>query len=410
MAPAMDLVKRMMEKQIMQRRIGEQAAQEPVIRRNSAGDDLTCARSFAKQGDGTVRGTQQLLLCIGYGTEQLDGSHVRTHDREGLVALPFPVPEPLDCAVIRRITGKMEPAEAFHGDNAAVLQHVDGCLDRSVAPHLIPLPPRQRMFCSITLLVGQCSFLVPPLPSGERERARVRGTTALHVRDSELNGRAALRTGIRLGMEAPVAGIIILGAAVRAHQKGRHSCVRAVIRDGARNGIPGAALGAVDEGIEMAPVGWIKKFPQTGVAGRHIGRKKGEGSASRGVHALPDREFSVSRLREGHDLELVDPRERRRFERKPLKKSVETTAFDVDHDAVVGIDDIPLQAELCRKGVNIGPEAHALDNASDYDLSPLNHVVQLSIPCPFAQETSNICSPRFRVSESFRTLFMSVFM
>ncbi len=85
-------------------------------------------------------------------------------------------------------------------------------------------------------------------------------------------------------------------------------------------------------------------------------------------------------------------------------------AFDIDEHALARVGDVSFQAERLRKVEDIGPETDSLHDALDYDLSPLNHVAHVSIPAPEAQETSNIFSFGLSANESFRTLFISVFM
>jgi hypothetical protein len=64
-------------------------------------------------------------------------------------------------------------------------------------------------------------------------------------------------------MEAAVSGIFVFGATGVTHGECHHGGKRPIIGDAGNYGIPGAAVGAVDEGIEIAPVVRVKKFPQT---------------------------------------------------------------------------------------------------------------------------------------------------
>jgi len=69
---------------------------------------------------------------------------------------------------------------------------------------------------------------------------------------------AAVWTGIGLGMEPPVKGIIILSLTYRAHGEFSHGGLGPVIGDIFNNGIPGAAIGAVDKRVFIPPVFRVK--------------------------------------------------------------------------------------------------------------------------------------------------------
>ena len=72
--------------------------------------------------------------------------------------------------------------------------------------------------------------------------------------------RAADRAGVGLGMEPAVVRVVVLGAAIRAHRERRHGGVGPVVRDGFDDGVPGPAVGAVDERVTVAPVGRVQEF------------------------------------------------------------------------------------------------------------------------------------------------------
>src|ERR1035437_9041061 len=73
----------------------------------------------------------------------------------------------------------------------------------------------------------------------------------LCLRDLAGERGTARRARIRLRMEAAVGGVVVLGAALRAHGEGRHGGVRPVVRDVADDGVPRAAVGAVGEGVPV---------------------------------------------------------------------------------------------------------------------------------------------------------------
>src|ERR1019366_9482084 len=75
--------------------------------------------------------------------------------------------------------------------------------------------------------------------------------------------RAARRASVRLRVEAPVGGVLILGAALFAHGEARHGGVRPVVRNVADDGLPRAAIGAVGESVPVPAVEGIGAIGQT---------------------------------------------------------------------------------------------------------------------------------------------------
>ena len=74
--------------------------------------------------------------------------------------------------------------------------------------------------------------------------------------------RPAIRTGNWLGVEAPVKGVRIFCQAGRAHFELPHRGFWPVIRNICDDGEAGAAVGAVNEGITVAPVMRVEQFCQ----------------------------------------------------------------------------------------------------------------------------------------------------
>src|SRR3974390_1531285 len=76
----------------------------------------------------------------------------------------------------------------------------------------------------------------------------------------QLQLRAAIPTGIWLGMEATIGGIVVFGPAGGAHLEFVHRSARAIIRDVANDGEARATVGAVDERIAESTVARIGHF------------------------------------------------------------------------------------------------------------------------------------------------------
>ena len=80
----------------------------------------------------------------------------------------------------------------------------------------------------------------------------------------------AFRAGVGLRVEAPVARIVVLGAARRAHREGAHGGGRAVVRDVEDDRVPRTAVGAVRERVAVAAVGGVVDLGQAVVARRGV--------------------------------------------------------------------------------------------------------------------------------------------
>ncbi len=138
-----------------------------------------------------------------------------------------------------------------------------------------------------------------PSPRGFRRRraARRRALIAASPRTCspvprvEDGGGPAVGAGVRLGVEAPVVGIVVFGLAARAHPERAHRRVGPVIGQALQDRIPGTALGAVDEGVAMAPVLRIAQLPPAIRAQRQVGRQRGRGGEAVGG-AGSDREIA----------------------------------------------------------------------------------------------------------------------
>ena len=110
-----------------------------------------------------------------------------------------------------------------------------------------------------------------PLDREHRSVAQQRHRLGERHREPRPAGGAAGR----LGVEAAVARIVVLGAAVGAHREARHRRVRAVVRDGADDREARAAVRAVDERVAEAAVARVEQLSQAVVAGRDVGRNEG---------------------------------------------------------------------------------------------------------------------------------------
>jgi hypothetical protein len=102
----------------------------------------------------------------------------------------------------------------------------------------------------------------------------------LVARIDERERRPAGGAGVRLGVEAPGRRIGVFTQAEGALRERRHAGLGTVVGELAGQREARAALGAVDEGVAMAPVGRIEQLAQARVAGRAVGRYRGRDLAA----------------------------------------------------------------------------------------------------------------------------------
>ena len=76
----------------------------------------------------------------------------------------------------------------------------------------------------------------------------------------KIHMRTTRRTGVRLGMKAPVERVIVFCLACRAHRKDAHSRLVPVIRHILDNRKAWATVGAVDKRIAIAPVQRVEEL------------------------------------------------------------------------------------------------------------------------------------------------------
>ena len=149
-----------------------------------------------------------------------DGSHrrqVARHQCERLVAAPLAVAQTADGHGVAGIAGQVESAQTFNGEDLA------------------------------------------------------RGEPAARLLDARGKGRSTLGAGVGLGMKAPVARIVVLRLAGRAHVEGGHGGVGAIVGDIANDGVARAAVGAIGERVAEAAVGGRGEIAEAIVAGGHVG-------------------------------------------------------------------------------------------------------------------------------------------
>jgi hypothetical protein len=107
-------------------------------------------------------------------------------------------------------------------------------------------------------------------------------------------------------MEAAVQGVFVLGLAAGAEGKVPHGGAGAVIGKVQEDGVPGAAVGAVDIGVEVPEALRVKELPEAFLADGQVRGDKGDGKALGG--AFPDDEVPfLSSCFPGHHLHPFHP-------------------------------------------------------------------------------------------------------
>jgi hypothetical protein len=229
------------------------------------------------------------------------------------------------------------------------------------------------------LVVGAAGQVVPAEPldrddrttreSGGRRghgvgRTRGRGWGAPVGRDQP-RGRPARGAGVRLGVEASVGRVLVLGAAERAHLEAGHGGQRPVVGDAADDREAGTAVRAVDERVAVAAIGRIEQLGQAALAGGGVRRDRRRGRAAGG--AGHDRELLLPEGRQLLAPDPLDPGKRRRLARQAHEEGVDRgrLSLELDRRAPHVVPDPPAQAKLAGQAVDERSEADALDRALD---------------------------------------------
>ena len=92
--------------------------------------------------------------------------------------------------------------------------------------------------------------------------------------------RTATRASHGLRVKTAIGRISVLNAAVLVQRPVPHCGVGAIVRKPKHNGVARTAVGAVDIGVPVAPVGRIKKFFQASIANSKVGRNADRGTFS----------------------------------------------------------------------------------------------------------------------------------
>ncbi len=181
--------------------------------------------------DGPFPGEEQRPFQVAQVAQALGLVQVPDHEGKGFGHPALAFPEGFDGLVIAGVGGQVKASEAFDGHDPALVQ-----------------PARGR---------GDGFPVQAPVPFFQPDPGAADGA------------------GGGFGMKAPVLGILIFRPAPGAEAENGHGGVGAVIGHLPDDGEPGAAVGAVGEGILVAPVAGVGDVGQAVVTGGHVRRGSG---------------------------------------------------------------------------------------------------------------------------------------
>ena len=185
--------------------------------------------------------------------------------------------------------------------------------------------------------------------------------------------RAADRAGIGLSVETPVERIVVFRLAGWTHGKDAHGRLISVVGDILHNREARPTVGAVDERIAVAAVGWIKQFARTVRANRNIRGNQCVDFFTGG--AVNDPEIGIAVACDVAHNAAGDARQRGRFDRQTLHKIFNSFRgpFHFNGHACGSVANISAQFPAGCQALHIRPESDSLHDACYFDLPPYLH-------------------------------------
>ena len=226
---------RVAEDEELDRGVGQHDTDPRVVggdrRRHPRGGPAVLLAMPLEEEDRLVGTVEDLLLPGKHHALAANGGKVGEHDREGLERPVLEGAQSGDGLLVRGVAAQVEAADALDRGDAAVPDHVPRADDR----------------------VGTAQAGLA-LGEGQREDLG----TAVVAADG-------------LGVVAPRGGVGVLARAVLAHRELRHARALAVVGHRVEDRDAGAAGGAVDEGMQVAPVARVKELPLARIADGDVG-------------------------------------------------------------------------------------------------------------------------------------------
>jgi hypothetical protein len=198
---------------------------------------------------------------------------------------------------------------------------------------------------------------------GRRRPQRITVSDRIPRRGVQGQLGAAGRTADRLGVEAPVGGVVIFGGAGGAQREAGHGGEGPVVGHAGHDGEAGTAVGAVGERVAVPTLAGVEHLEQAGGARGDVGRhQRHRLAALLAVHDLERRRAErVDEL--GRDR--LDDGQRRRLCPQRVEESLHqaVVAFDLDEDTPGVVAHEPAQAEPRGQPVDERAVPDSLDNA-----------------------------------------------
>jgi hypothetical protein len=193
----------------------------------------------------------------------------------------------------------------------------------------------------------------------------IAGRDGYSATSKQAQRRSAIRARVRLGVEAPVRRIVVLGTAAPTHREAGHRRPRAVVGDAPNDREPWAAVRAVDERVATTAIAGIEQLRQALLAGGAVGcHGRVCGTAGR---ARKDRKPGFAGRPTVLGADALDQGEWRRLRPKPREESFDCVgvALDLEQYPSRVVEHEAAQVELTGEPVDVGAEADALHRAID---------------------------------------------
>ena len=312
------------EQQHMQRRIGQHHPDVPVLT-----EMLISVTTFPQQDDRFAGAGENSLLRCGDQTDFPRRFRIAAHDGKGFFVALLPPTQLRGDGGLVTAAGQMEAAEAFYRDDFPGFQG------------------------SSRELNGIALYRVP------------RRVQIGHF-------RPAHRAAVRLCVIAAVFDVVIFFFTVRAHREGLHGSFRPVVGHVLDDRKARPAVGAVDKGIAISPVGRIAEFPKAVCADRDIRRDEGvplilplTADDGKGLKAFP---------RDLPACDGFDHRKRRRLSGQSCEEPADrlSLSFQLHGHPGGGVPNRPSQAVSTYQAVDERTKSYPLYNSFDFDFCSLH--------------------------------------
>ncbi len=239
------------QQQVVQRGVGQHQAEFPVAGRDGLGDGgggggvPTGVGAVLQQDDGGLPAGEQAFGEVVDVAQRAGGVQGGHHDGERLVRPVFAGAQCRGGLLVGGVGGEVVSADPLDRDDRPGTEQLGGVPDRVAAE-------------------------VPPGRVDQPQPGPARGTAH------------------RLRVEPPVGRVVVLGRARGAQCEPGHRGVRPVVGDVPHDAEPGAAVGAVEERVPVAPVGGVEQFGQTRRAGGRVGGDGGPAGTVPGTGHDPE--------------------------------------------------------------------------------------------------------------------------